>query len=73
MLQRSSSASAALRSRRARARRRAGRCCYTITISGEVLSALVRWNWISEHEVTDKIKVAQAIARGLEEAAAARR
>jgi hypothetical protein len=37
------------------------------------LSALVRWNWISEHEVTDKIKVAQAIARGLEEAAAARR
>jgi len=60
---------AAARQKLLRARRRDGCAVYAITITRDILNALVRWRWVSEGETTDKKRLEAAISEGLADAA----
>jgi len=60
---------AAARQKLLRARRRDGCAVYAITITRDILNALLRWRWVSEGETTDKKRVETAISEGLADAA----
>jgi hypothetical protein len=57
------------RSRRARARRRAGRAVYQVEITGEVLDLAVRLGYANERELSDRHAVEAALSRMLADAA----
>jgi len=50
-------------------RRRDGRAVYAVTITRDVLNALVRWQWVTEQEITDRKKAEAANSEGLADAA----
>ena len=60
---------AAARQKLLRARRRDGCAVYAVTITRDVLNALVRWRWVTEGEITNKKRVETALSEGLADAA----
>jgi hypothetical protein len=60
------------RNRVYRQRLRDGQVAVTVIVNGAILGVLMRFNWLTEADATDRTKIGAAIARLLEDADSAR-
>jgi hypothetical protein len=59
----------AVRSRDKRSRRNRHVTCHMVEVTGEVYDLLVRLGWLTEADLTNKLKVNEALSRLLQDAA----